>query len=61
MRIMRISSVEGEEPVPRCSRRLMRDSRLLTTSFSDLSSSSTIPMLAIGTRRDQLNVPELYG
>lgn len=46
MRIMRISSVEGAVPVARCSRRLMRESRVEMTSLSCLSSSSTKPMAA---------------
>lgn len=46
MSIMRTSSVEGKEPVVRCSRRFMRESRLEMTSLSCLSSSSTKPMAA---------------
>ena len=47
MRIMRSSLVDGDEPVPRSSSLLMRDSMLATTSFNWLSSSSTIPMMAV--------------
>lgn len=47
MRIMRtLSVVERVEPVVRCSSCLMRESRLLMTSFNCLSSSSTKPMIA---------------
>ena len=50
MRIMRRSSVVGDEPVPRSSSLLMRDSILATTPFNWLSSSSTIPIMAVLTR-----------
>jgi len=47
MRIMRISWVVGADPVARCSRLLIRESRLEMTSLSCLSSSSTKPMAAV--------------
>lgn len=46
MRMIRISSVEGEDPEARFSRRLTRESSVEMTSLSCLSSSSTKPMAA---------------
>lgn len=52
MRIMRMSSVETAEPEaePRPSSFLMRASRVVMTSFSCLSSSSTKPIVATEER-----------